>query len=219
MPWTREDQRAYERSVHDKVLSHYGTACACCGATEDLSIDHVSGDGAEHGDLLFGDKRARGYRFHLWIIRNGFPDGFQVLCRPCNHSKAKTSRCWLRHGRFPEGLKLCNNTRHEGPNPVPLEDFYRNRQGTDGRLPQCKACQQRDDPVRRPRKGVNKVILRGEQCYSAVLTAEIVLACRERRRGGETVTALAREFGVSVMTMSDALRGRTWKWLEERSKK
>jgi len=140
MKWDRERQRAYERSVRSKVLEYYGGSCICCGTTEDLSIDHVIAD---------NDRKFRGYRFHLWLIRNNFPDGFQVLCRPCNHSKAKTSRCWLRHDRFPRGLKLCNSPGHEGENPLPVTEFYAKARVTDGCTPQCKACRRRDDPRKR----------------------------------------------------------------------
>lgn len=54
---------------------------------------------------------------------------------------------------------------------------------------------------------------RGEQCWRAVLTEEIVLACRVRVLNGESQTSLAREFGVHVMTVNDAIHGRTWAWL------
>lgn len=209
----REKNKIYERSVRERVLAHYGNSCACCGSTEDLSIDHVAGDGAEHGDLLFGSKRARGYRFHLWLVRNDFPEGFQVLCRPCNHSKAKTDRCWLRHDRFPEGLKLCNNPGHQGDNPLPVTEFYPKARMTDGCTAQCKKCVCRDDPVRRPRKGEARVVRRGEDLPSAVLTEAVVRQCRQRSQEGERVTALAREFGVNPATMRDAVRGRTWAWL------
>lgn len=51
---------------------------------------------------------------------------------------------------------------------------------------------------------------RGERCGSARLTAEIVAECRHRHAIGESQAALAREFGVAVSTMSEAIRGVTW---------
>jgi len=34
-----------------------------------------------------------------WLIKNGFPEGFQTLCRPCNGSKGDGDRCKLNHGQ------------------------------------------------------------------------------------------------------------------------
>ena len=48
-----------------------------------LTVDHVNGDGAA--------KRAMhrtGNSFYRWIIRNGFPADFQVLCFNCNIGRA-----------------------------------------------------------------------------------------------------------------------------------
>lgn len=206
-----DQARAYRARIHAEVLAHYGDRCACCGTTEDLSIDHVNGDGAAHTEEVFGSKRIRGYRFYLWLRKNDYPPGYQVLCRPCNHSKAGTNRCWLNHGQFPADMKLCNHSRHEGPNPLPVSEFYLMGKR---RNPKCKSCWRRDDPVRRPRKGTPPG-RRGDSHPGAVMTAEIVLSCRRRVRDGETQTALAREYGVTVATMNDAVHGRTWAWLQD----
>jgi hypothetical protein len=74
------------------VLSHYGDVCACCGTADRLTIDHISGDGGEHREQVGG-----GWAIYRWIVANGFPEGFQVLCRPCNSSKHRGSRCRLNH--------------------------------------------------------------------------------------------------------------------------
>lgn len=55
----------------------------------------------------------------------------------------------------------------------------------------------------------------GEACHSAKLTGEIVAACRIRAAGGETITSLAREFGVHPNAMWQAIRGKTWKHVEQ----
>lgn len=89
-------QRRWVR-LQDDVLVHYGTACSCCGATDDLTIDHVNGDGGEHREELFGDSRRSGTQFYTWLKANGFPAGFQTLCRPCNTSKADGVRCTICH--------------------------------------------------------------------------------------------------------------------------
>ncbi len=56
-------------------------------------------------------------------------------------------------------------------------------------------------------------LLRGDSHQGARLTEAIVLKCRRRYVAGETQTALAAEYGVSVGCMSFAVRGITWSWL------
>jgi hypothetical protein len=68
------------------VLRHYSggePACACCGETNPvfLAIDHAEGNGNEHRRKL---GIPGGYGFYLWLIREGFPEGFRVLCHNCN---------------------------------------------------------------------------------------------------------------------------------------
>lgn len=60
-----------------------GSVCKCCGDTivESLSIDHENNQGAEHR------KDLKGTSIYVWLSRNGFPSGFQVLCMDCNCSK------------------------------------------------------------------------------------------------------------------------------------
>lgn len=87
--------RARLARVRAQVFGHYGTCCACCGSTDDLTIDHTVTDGAAHRAKRFGHRG--GLNFYLWLIREGFPDGYQTLCRPCNSSKATGSRCRLDH--------------------------------------------------------------------------------------------------------------------------
>lgn len=77
------------------VLAHYGEECACCGATENLSIDHINGGGEEHRRQL--GLVAGGAMFYRWLIREDFPPGYQTLCMPCNSSKGDGERCRLDH--------------------------------------------------------------------------------------------------------------------------
>lgn len=80
------------RRMRTLVFEHYGTVCACpgCGATRDLTIDHVDGKGAEHRkELGIGG----GWPFYAWLIREGFPEGYQALCRSCNASKGAYESC------------------------------------------------------------------------------------------------------------------------------
>jgi hypothetical protein len=75
------------------VYAHYGAFCSCCGETEPLflTIDHVNDDAPE-------DRRAGkhgGTMRYLWIIKQGFPDCYRILCLNCNRGR------WLNGGVCP----------------------------------------------------------------------------------------------------------------------
>ncbi len=58
-------------------------SCVCCGETilAFLAIDHVNGGGSKHR------QETGGGGFYVWLKRNGYPDGFQVLCHNCNFGR------------------------------------------------------------------------------------------------------------------------------------
>jgi hypothetical protein len=89
---------SYRDRVRAEVFGHYGDACACCGRVDLLTIDHLTGSGAEHRRELFGSGHAGGVRFYAWLIRQDFPVGYQTLCQPCNTSKGNGECCRLEHG-------------------------------------------------------------------------------------------------------------------------
>lgn len=67
-----------------EIFDHYGERCVCCGETEPmfLVIDHVNNDGGtERGSGLLG------LTFFNHIIREKFPDTYQILCYNCNNGK------------------------------------------------------------------------------------------------------------------------------------
>jgi hypothetical protein len=104
---TRRKRRLHQASKA-KVFAHYGQACACCGTTENLTIDHIAGDGASHRRELFGDSdRGHTMDFYRWLIRNGLPEGYQTLCRRCNTSKGTTDRCQMHDDRPPPVCPCC----------------------------------------------------------------------------------------------------------------
>lgn len=78
------------RKLRRAALDAYGSACACCGSTQDefLSIDHVNTDGAEHRKKI-----GLGSAIHQWLRREDYPEGFQVLCFNCNMSKGLYGQC------------------------------------------------------------------------------------------------------------------------------
>ena len=87
----RERSRQRTIKLRAQVFAHYGTACTCCGTTENLTIDHVNGDGKQHP--------RKGDSVYRWLIENEFPDGYQALCMSCNASKGRGQFCDLRHGK------------------------------------------------------------------------------------------------------------------------
>jgi hypothetical protein len=87
----------WKEKVTKTVMEHYSNGaprCACCGESERdfLAIDHIEGHGNEHRRKIFGRVQG-GWQLYVWLIRQGFPSGFQVLCFNCNLSKAKHGKC------------------------------------------------------------------------------------------------------------------------------
>ena len=65
--------------------------CACCGENSSitfLALDHIE------GRKSMGHKRGfTGIKIYKWIVKNDFPDGFQVLCHNCNTAKFQIGKC------------------------------------------------------------------------------------------------------------------------------
>lgn len=84
-------------SYRDQVLTHYSPtnppSCACCGSTQRLTIDHISERGRAHRQEIFGRPDRGGHHFYLWLIKQGLPPGYQVLCVSCNSSKNSGPKC------------------------------------------------------------------------------------------------------------------------------
>jgi hypothetical protein len=76
--YTKVSRKKYKTLIYD----HYGRECACCGEIEMLflSIDHINGDGAIHRKEIGKSPDA----LYRWIVKNNFPDTFEILCRNCN---------------------------------------------------------------------------------------------------------------------------------------
>lgn len=76
------------------VFAHYGgdpPRCACCGETEPafLTLDHTNGGGGEHRKQA----GSKGPGVFYWLIKNGFPDGYAVLCWNCHMAKDRRGGC------------------------------------------------------------------------------------------------------------------------------
>jgi hypothetical protein len=83
----REDLKKEVFSEYSKRHSKSKTPCCrCCGENFDidfLSVDHI--DGRTH--LAKDEKHLRANLLNVWLKKNNFPDGFQILCHNCNFAK------------------------------------------------------------------------------------------------------------------------------------
>lgn len=88
-----EYMKELRRKVRIQVILHYGDGkaeCRCCGENqfEFLCLDHLDGGGKQHQQSV-----GRGSSFYRWIVKAGFPSGFQVLCQNCNFGKGSGKEC------------------------------------------------------------------------------------------------------------------------------
>lgn len=74
--------------------SHYAYRCTCCGESQFdfLELDHINGSGGRENIQLFG-RRASSGALYFWLLKNGFPPGYQILCSNCNNSKGRHGSC------------------------------------------------------------------------------------------------------------------------------
>lgn len=56
--------------------------CGICGEgrSDCLSVDHIGGGGNKH---RAENNVKSGYGFYQWLKKNGFPDGYRILCMNC----------------------------------------------------------------------------------------------------------------------------------------
>ena len=76
--------------VREEVYNHYCNGkieCQCCGESEIdmLTLDHINNDGAQHRKF----NPATGKNLVGYVMKNNYPEGYQVLCMNCNFSKSK----------------------------------------------------------------------------------------------------------------------------------
>lgn len=84
----RDKTKRNQDRVRREVFEAYGGfVCACCGETQPLflSIDHINNDGAQ--ERRSGKYGSSGSAFYLWLRKNAFPAGYQVLCMNCQVGK------------------------------------------------------------------------------------------------------------------------------------
>ena len=91
----REEKRLKVLKHYSKRLSNSNIPCCnCCGENfhvDFLAIDHIRG--SKQMDLepelkkLKYTSKLRNQNLHRWIMKNNFPNGFQILCTNCNFAK------------------------------------------------------------------------------------------------------------------------------------
>ena len=81
----RDIQERHRKRLRNEVLGEYGSKCVCCGETEKgfLTIDHIEQKRPGEPKRL----ASGGALLLSRLKRDGYPDGFQVLCRNCNWGK------------------------------------------------------------------------------------------------------------------------------------
>ena len=96
-----------------------------------------------------------------------------------------------------------------GPCPPGMESLHGRGGNQDNRWPENLRWGTRPENVAdRIRDGGYAT---GSANHKAKLTEAIVITARRREAQGETSTALAREFGVSLSSMHAAIHGKTWR--------
>jgi hypothetical protein len=77
-----ENRRIVEKNKRIKIFDYYGGKCECCGESNYhfLSIDHKDSNGSVH-------RKQKRINIHDEIIRNNFPQDYQILCFNCNFAR------------------------------------------------------------------------------------------------------------------------------------
>jgi len=108
LPKYKAGQKEHADNIRLKILQTYSKrlsnsdipCCNCCGEKSHigfLAIDHKAGKKQMDSEPKLVEL---GYSSSMvktvltnWIIKNNFPDGFQILCHNCNQAKAIYGKC------------------------------------------------------------------------------------------------------------------------------
>lgn len=91
--WMSQEYKNYvrdrNRHIRMEVILAYGGECACCHEWryELLAMDHINGGGNDQR------KEMKGARLEPWLKKNGYPEGYRVLCHSCNQSYGLYGYC------------------------------------------------------------------------------------------------------------------------------
>jgi hypothetical protein len=97
--------------LRKKVLNAYGNKCVYCNEKhyEFLAIDHVNDNGAEHRRTI---RNGDGNQVLREIVKEGFPNTYQILCHNCNSAKGFYKRNPIQIER--EQLQITEGFMGEG---------------------------------------------------------------------------------------------------------
>lgn len=117
----------YNLNKKQKVISHYshGTMkCALCNENRiyALVIDHIDGGGCEHLKNVGN--------IYTWLIKNNYPDGYQVLCQNHNKEKARINNEYNRK-------KLVSERVQKNRDDLKWRVFS---EYSKSLIPYCKVC-------------------------------------------------------------------------------
>lgn len=90
----RAENQARHLNVKNKILDHYGNECVHCGYSDfrALQLDHINNNGNVERKAVSKDgQRFSGWKFYDWVIKQGYPEGYQILCANCNTLKQYSS--------------------------------------------------------------------------------------------------------------------------------
>ena len=84
------NRRRAGQKLRQTVLKAYGGKCTCCGENhpEFLAVDHINGGGTKHRREV-----GAGTTFYRWLIKNGCPAEYRLLCHNCNASLGYYGAC------------------------------------------------------------------------------------------------------------------------------
>jgi len=91
-----ETNRKWRMGLRRQVLEHYGgkpPKCACCEESEYefLTVDHLNNDGTKERR----EAGTGGHHSYRFIIRNNFPEKYQILCYNCNCGRGKLNQNFI----------------------------------------------------------------------------------------------------------------------------
>lgn len=104
---TAEERRKYHREwwnlsrdgVNEKRREHYKNRkesglCVICGRENDTNGICCSKHAQYQNDFALDQKTpVAGSRFYVWLKKNNYPPGFQILCYNCNCAKGHFGYC------------------------------------------------------------------------------------------------------------------------------
>ena len=95
--------KKWRESIKNKVIFYYSDGkmcCKCCGETipEFLTVDHINNNGTQERKTYTGG----GHHNYRFIIKNNYPEGYQILCYNCNCGRARTKDKVCPHKKYNE---------------------------------------------------------------------------------------------------------------------